>query len=128
MGKLGGQELGYHSDLDRLFVYSGRGDEETSGGEKGRLSHREFFAKVAQRLLYFMQIQLREGYLYRVDARLRPSGNQGTLVVSEQAFRDHHLRLGQVWERQALIKARGVAGEVSRVGARGATLYQGVGY
>ncbi len=112
MGKLGGQELGYHSDLDLLFVYSGPGDEETSGGEKGRVSHGEFFARVAQRLLYFMQIRLREGYLYQVDARLRPSGNQGTLVVSEQAFRDHHLRLGQVWERQALIKARGVAGDL----------------
>ena len=112
MGKLGGQELGYHSDLDLLFIYSGPGNEETSGGEKGRVSHREFFAKVAQRLLYFMQIQLREGYLYQVDARLRPSGNQGTLVVSEQAFRDHHLRLGQLWERQALIKARGVAGDL----------------
>jgi glutamate-ammonia-ligase adenylyltransferase len=111
MGKLGGRELGYHSDLDLIFVYSGAGDRETSGGSRGQITHHEYFARWAQRLLHFMQMKLREGHLYPVDARLRPSGNKGTLVVSQQAFREHHQRRAQLWERQALIKARGVAGD-----------------
>jgi [glutamine synthetase] adenylyltransferase / [glutamine synthetase]-adenylyl-L-tyrosine phosphorylase len=111
MGKLGGRELGYHSDLDLIFVYSGEGPLETAGGTRGRISHHEYFAKIAQRLITFLQMQLREGYLYTIDARLRPSGNQGALVVSQAAFLDHHQRRAQLWERQALIKARGVAGD-----------------
>ncbi len=69
-----------------------------------------------QRLLSLLTVQLREGRLYQVDARLRPSGNQGTLVVSEVAFAEHHQRHAQLWERQALVKARAVAGD-SRFGA-----------
>jgi glutamate-ammonia-ligase adenylyltransferase len=111
LGKLGGQELGYQSDLDLLFVYGGAGDEETSGGKRGRITHHEYFAKLAQRLLNQMTMKLREGSLYAIDARLRPSGNKGTLVVSQQAFLEHHRRRAQLWERQALIKARGVAGD-----------------
>lgn len=111
MGKLGGNELGYHSDLDLIFVYSGRGDAETSGGSRGRVASHEYFARVAQRLIGFLQAQFREGILYRVDTRLRPSGNQGPLVVSEEAFRTHHETRAQLWERQALIKARCAAGD-----------------
>jgi len=113
LGKLGGQELGYQSDLDLIFVYSGAGDEETSGGTRGRITHHEYFAKLAQRLLNQMTMKLREGSLYAIDARLRPSGNKGALVVSQQAFREHHERRAQLWERQALIKARGVAGDAA---------------
>ncbi|MBI3185753.1 MAG: bifunctional [glutamate--ammonia ligase]-adenylyl-L-tyrosine phosphorylase/[glutamate--ammonia-ligase] adenylyltransferase [Myxococcales bacterium] len=113
MGKLGGRELGYHSDLDLIFVYSGSGDEETEGGSKGRLSHHEYFAKVVQRLLTFLSMQLREGALYKVDTRLRPSGNQGPLVVNQASLRDHHEKRAKLWERQALIKAREVAGDFS---------------
>jgi glutamate-ammonia-ligase adenylyltransferase len=111
LGKLGGQELGYHSDLDLLFVYPGEGDGETAGGSRGTLSAREYYAKLAQRFLAFLQMHLREGRLYAIDARLRPSGNQGMLVVSERAFRLHHESRAQLWERQALIKARGAAGD-----------------
>jgi glutamate-ammonia-ligase adenylyltransferase len=113
MGKLGGSELGYHSDLDLIFIYSGPGQAETTGGARGRVTHHEFFARVVQRLLSFLQVQFREGYLYRVDTRLRPSGNQGTLVVSEAAFREHHERYGALWERQALVKARISAGDLA---------------
>ncbi len=112
LGKLGGGELGYHSDLDLLFVYQGGGaDEETAGGTRGAVGHPEYFARLVQRLLSLLTVQLREGRLYQVDARLRPSGNQGTLVVSEVAFREHHQRRAQLWERQALVKARAVAGD-----------------
>lgn len=114
MGKLGGYELGYHSDLDLIFVYSGEGSAETTGGTRGALSHHEYFAKVVQRLLTLLTLQLREGYLYKIDARLRPSGNQGALVVSLDAFRKHHRERAQLWERQALVKARPAAGDVTR--------------
>jgi glutamate-ammonia-ligase adenylyltransferase len=117
MGKLGGRELGYHSDLDLIFLYSGDGQQETSGGSRGKISHHEYFARIAQRLLAFLQMQFREGYLYRIDTRLRPSGNQGALVVSAAAFLEHHDRHAQLWERQALIKGRGAAGDVGLVEA-----------
>jgi [glutamine synthetase] adenylyltransferase / [glutamine synthetase]-adenylyl-L-tyrosine phosphorylase len=117
LGKLGGEELGYNSDLDLLFVYQGGGpDEETAGGTKGAVGHLEYFVRLVQRLLSLLTVQLREGRLYQVDARLRPSGNQGTLVVSEAAFREHHQRRAQLWERQALVKARAVGGD-ARFGA-----------
>jgi len=113
MGKLGGHELGYHSDLDLLFVYGSSADEETTGGPAGRLGHHEYFARLVQRLLSLLTLQFREGRLYQVDTRLRPSGNQGPLVVSEESLLEHHARRAQLWERQALIKARAVAGDVA---------------
>ncbi|QRN93915.1 bifunctional [glutamate--ammonia ligase]-adenylyl-L-tyrosine phosphorylase/[glutamate--ammonia-ligase] adenylyltransferase [Archangium violaceum] len=113
MGKLGGYELGYHSDLDLIFVYSGNGQAETSGGNRGGITHHEYFAKTVQRLMTLLQVQLREGHLYKIDARLRPSGNQGALVVSQDAFREHHQKRAQLWERQALIKARPAAGDAT---------------
>lgn len=114
MGKLGGYELGYHSDLDLIFVYSGDGGAETTGGTRGAITHHEYFAKVAQRLLTLLTLQLREGYLYKIDARLRPSGNQGALVVSLESFRKHHRERARLWERQALVKARPAAGDATR--------------
>ncbi|HZJ56134.1 MAG TPA: bifunctional [glutamate--ammonia ligase]-adenylyl-L-tyrosine phosphorylase/[glutamate--ammonia-ligase] adenylyltransferase [Myxococcaceae bacterium] len=113
MGKLGGRELGYHSDLDLLFVYGSSADEETTGGTAGRIGHHEYFARMVQRLLSLLTLQFREGRLYQVDTRLRPSGNQGPLVVSEEALLEHHTRRAQLWERQALVKARAVAGDVA---------------
>jgi glutamate-ammonia-ligase adenylyltransferase len=113
MGKLGGRELGYHSDLDLLFVYGSSADEETTGGTAGRLGHHEYFARMVQRLLSLLTLQYREGRLYQVDTRLRPSGNQGPLVVSEEALLEHHTRRAQLWERQAVVKARAVAGDVN---------------
>jgi glutamate-ammonia-ligase adenylyltransferase len=113
MGKLGGNELGYHSDLDLIFVYSGNGQAETSGGGRGVITHHEYFAKTVQRLMTLLQVQLREGHLFNIDARLRPSGNQGALVVSQDAFREHHQKRAQLWERQALIKARPAAGDAT---------------
>lgn len=117
MGKLGGRELGYHSDLDLIFVYTGDGSAETSGGSRGAITHHEYFAKVVQRLLTLLTLQLREGHLYKIDARLRPSGNQGALVVSLDALREHHEKRAQLWERQALIKARPAAGDTSHFAA-----------
>jgi glutamate-ammonia-ligase adenylyltransferase len=106
MGKLGGEELNYHSDLDLIFVYE-VGDE---AWWRDRPSPHEFFTRVAQRTLSVLQTPTREGVAYRIDTRLRPSGNQGALVSSEEAFEQYHRETAQLWERQALIKARPVGG------------------
>ena len=105
LGKLGGRELGYHSDLDLLFLYSAPGETEK------RVANHEHFAKVAQRLISHLGLPLREGALYRIDTRLRPSGNAGPLVVSFEALQTYHSREARLWERQALLKARAVAGD-----------------
>ena len=106
MGKLGGGEMNYSSDLDLIFIYSGAG--ETKGPKV--ISNQEYFAKVAQRVISFLTLQTREGYLYKVDTRLRPSGSAGALVSSLDAFRRYHEESAMLWERQALIKARAISG------------------
>jgi len=114
MGKLGGRELGYHSDLDLIFLYPGSG--ATSGQER--------YPRLAQRFMSFLQMPLREGRLYQIDTRLRPSGNQGALVIGAEAFTRYHTGGGapgapgggvrsQLWERQALLRARHVAGDAA---------------
>jgi glutamate-ammonia-ligase adenylyltransferase len=102
LGKLGGRELGYHSDLDLLFVYS-------LPGEHG--SNHEYFARMAQKLISHLTLPLREGTLYRIDTRLRPSGSAGPLVISFEALATYHAREARLWERQALLRARPVAGD-----------------
>jgi glutamate-ammonia-ligase adenylyltransferase len=106
MGKLGGEELSYNSDLDLIFVYE-VGDP---AWWDGRLAPHEFFTRIAQRTISALQTPTREGIAYRIDTRLRPSGNQGSLVTSREAFEGYHRTSAEVWERQALIKARPVAG------------------
>jgi len=102
LGKLGGRELGYHSDLDLLFLYS-------SAGEHG--ANHEYFARIAQKLISHLTLPLREGFLYRIDTRLRPSGSAGPLVVSFDALASYHGREARLWERQALLRLRPVAGD-----------------
>lgn len=104
LGKLGGGELNYNSDLDLIFVYE---DVPAAGMP---VSVHEFFSKLAQRLITVLQITTREGIVYRIDTRLRPSGRSGPLVSSLESFRHYHETSAQIWERQALIKARPVAG------------------
>ncbi len=112
MGKLGGQELNYHSDLDIIFVYDHQGDTD---GEK-QISNHEYFAKLAQKMISILTMQTREGYVYKIDTRLRPSGNAGPLVTSLESFLDYHRKEAQVWERQALTKARVVLGDSALAG------------
>ena len=98
MGKLGSGELTYASDLDLIFIYDGHA-----------VPH-ELFTRIAQRAISALQTPTREGIAYRIDTRLRPSGNQGSLVSSLEAFEAYHATSARVWERQALIRARVVAG------------------
>jgi [glutamine synthetase] adenylyltransferase / [glutamine synthetase]-adenylyl-L-tyrosine phosphorylase len=106
VGKLGGEELNYHSDLDLIFVY----DTGDPAWWHDRIAPHEFFTRVAQRTMSVLQTHTREGVAYRIDTRLRPSGNQGPLVTSLDAFEAYHRTSAQLWERQALIKGRPVGG------------------
>jgi glutamate-ammonia-ligase adenylyltransferase len=111
MGKLGSEELTYHSDLDIIFLYSGPGETLPEGGDARKIANHEFFAKVAQRMISILTTATREGIVYRLDTRLRPSGNAGPLVSSMEAFERYHEGAAQLWERQALLKCRFVAGD-----------------
>ena len=106
LGKMGGDELNYHSDLDIIYIYDHQG---TTDGEKPITNH-EYFAKLGQKIISIPSTQTREGYVYKIDTRLRPSGNAGPLVTSLESFRSYHAHEAQVWERQALTKARVVIG------------------
>ncbi|MGD0651570.1 MAG: bifunctional [glutamate--ammonia ligase]-adenylyl-L-tyrosine phosphorylase/[glutamate--ammonia-ligase] adenylyltransferase [Verrucomicrobiia bacterium] len=99
MGKFGGQELGYGADLDVLFV-GGKGDQGQT-----------MASKLATKVIDFMSRQTAEGTLFAVDARLRPDGEKGPLASSLEAHRDYYVKRAQLWERQALTKARFVAGD-----------------
>lgn len=114
MGKLGGLELNYHSDLDIIFIYESDGATEavaeTSEKRFRSISNQEYFAKMAQRIITTLSLATREGYVYQIDTRLRPSGNQGPLVTSLDAFERYHESSAQPWERQAMTKARSVCG------------------
>jgi glutamate-ammonia-ligase adenylyltransferase len=105
LGKLGGRELGYHSDLDLLFLYSSAG--ETSK----HVANHEHFARIGQKLISHLTLPLREGALYKIDTRLRPSGSAGPLVISFEALASYHVREARLWEQQALLRARPVSGD-----------------
>ncbi len=98
MGKLGGMEMSYNSDLDIIFIY--KGDEH------------EFFSKLGQKVISILSIPTTEGFAYKIDTDLRPSGRSGTLVTSFEAFKRYHEQSARLWERQALIRARPSAGNM----------------
>jgi len=106
MGKLGGREIGYGSDLDLFFVY----DASAAAGP-------ERHSRIAQRVLRLVETPHGEGPGYTLDTRLRPSGNQGLLVVSLDGFARYQEKHAQHWERQALVKARACGGD-DALGAR----------
>ncbi len=105
-GKLGSEELSYGSDLDLLFVYAG--DGETSGATS--ISNRDFFARLAGRVVAVLTALTAEGLAYRVDLRLRPLGESGPLVPSLDSYRSYFERNLQPWERQAMTRCRFCAG------------------
>jgi len=107
-GKLGGLELGYNSDLDMVFLHSG-----TSGYTKGDrpVDNTTFFARLGQRVLHILSSYTATGKLYDPDMRLRPNGSSGILVSHVEAFRDYQLNEAWTWEKQALVRARPIAGD-----------------
>lgn len=111
-GKLGGLELGYGSDLDLIFLHDSVGRHESTSGPVS-VEHQVFFARLAQRLINFLSIQTRHGRLYEVDMRLRPNGRAGALVSSMTAFTTYQTSKAWVWEHQALLRSRAVAGDAN---------------
>jgi glutamate-ammonia-ligase adenylyltransferase len=109
MGKLGGEELNYSSDIDLIFVYGE--DGETTGGEAGRIANGEFFAEAVRAIVGALESMTDEGYAFRVDLRLRPEGRMGALILSLDGYRAYIGERAELWERQALIKARFCAGD-----------------
>ncbi|MGO9608038.1 MAG: bifunctional [glutamate--ammonia ligase]-adenylyl-L-tyrosine phosphorylase/[glutamate--ammonia-ligase] adenylyltransferase [Verrucomicrobiia bacterium] len=110
MGKLGGQELNYSSDVDVIFVY---GEE---GNLTPTLTNHQFFTKLAEGIIGIVGGSSAEGNIFRIDLRLRPEGKSGPLVRSLDSCENYYAEFGETWERMALIKARPVAGDAA-VGA-----------
>ena len=104
MGKLGGGELNFSSDVDVVFLYSDSG--ETDGARA--LSNQDYFRRLAQSFINLMSKNTADGFTYRVDARLRPFGDSGPLACSAGAFEDYLLQHGRDWERYAWVKARAI--------------------
>ena len=106
MGKLGGYEINYHSDLDVIFIYSHNG--ETSGPKQ--ITNSEYYSRLVQKLISILSVPTGTGIAYEVDTELRPSGHKGTLVTSLESFLDYQTNVSSIWERQALIRANPIAG------------------
>ena len=110
MGKLGGRELNYASDLDLIFIHGGEGDAQYTDGERS-INNNQFFARLGQRIITSITTLTKGGKLYELDMRLRPSGKSGPLVAHIQAFCNYQRDEAWVWEHQALTRARVVTGD-----------------
>jgi glutamate-ammonia-ligase adenylyltransferase len=106
-GKFGGIELGYGSDLDLVFLYREDLPETTRKG----LPRETFFVRLAQRVIHLLETRTLAGVLYEVDPRLRPRGASGQLAASLSDFAHYQADEAWTWEHQALVRARGVAGD-----------------
>ena len=102
MGKLGGNELNFSSDVDLIFLYP----ENAESNGKDKLSGDEYFARIARKIVSILNDNLEDGFVYRVDTRLRPFGESGHLVHSYAAFENYLMNHGRAWERYAYVKAR----------------------
>lgn len=107
MGKLGGRELNVSSDIDLIFAFPGKG--ETEGGRRV-LDNQQFFTRLGQRLIQALDQLTAEGFVFRVDMRLRPYGHSGALALSFDALETYYQDQGRDWERYAMVKSRVVAG------------------
>lgn len=118
LGKLGGQELNYSSDVDVIFVYAAEGGVFKSpprgNSPAGQsLTNHQFFCRLAEAFVAEVSRVTPEGQLYRIDLRLRPEGKAGPLARSLESYENYYAQWGQTWERMMLIKARAVAGDVA---------------
>jgi len=105
LGKLGGRELNHSSDVDLIFLYTEEGEVSP------RLSNHQWFNRLAEKILETFSALDPEGALFRVDLRLRPEGSAGPLARSLESMENYYAGFGETWERIALIKARGIAGD-----------------
>ncbi len=107
LGKLGGQELNYSSDIDLMFLYEGNG--ETDG--PAPISNKEFYKEVCNRYIALLSTYTADGQCYRVDLRLRPDGTLGEIAISVEGAKAYYSQRARDWEKQMLIKARVSAGD-----------------
>ncbi len=108
MGKMGAYELNISSDIDLIFAYPEAG--QTQGAARS-ISNQEFYVRLGQQLIAAIDRQTADGFVFRVDMRLRPYGQSGALVLNFAALEEYYLTQGRDWERYAMIKARVVTGE-----------------
>lgn len=108
MGKLGGRELNVSSDIDLIFAFPDKG--ETRGGRRS-VDNQTFFIRLGQRLIQALDQITADGFVFRVDMRLRPYGQSGALALSFAALEAYYQDQGRDWERYAMVKARVVAGD-----------------
>ena len=108
LGKLGGTELNYSSDIDLIFLY----DEDGSTDGARPMANSEFFGRLARDVVRLLTESTELGIAYRVDLRLRPEGQRGPVVISLESAMHYYDVVGRTWERQAFVKARPVAGDL----------------
>ncbi len=116
LGKLGGEELNYSSDIDLIAVYDNdegqtSGIPNPSGILYSKISNHEFYCKVVELFNKILSAQTEDGIAYRVDLRLRPQGQKGEITLPLKAYRTYYESWGRTWERMVLIRARPVAGD-----------------
>ena len=107
MGKLGGRELNVSSDIDLIFAYESEG-ETTQGQSKQIISNQDFFTTLAKKLMSAIDETTEDGFVFRVDMRLRPFGSEGVLVSNLDALEEYYQNNGREWERYAWIKGRAI--------------------
>lgn len=117
LGKLGARELNYSSDVDLIFVYKEDKDSvgvvSPNGSIINRLSASEYYSKLVEEYTRLLSKITDDGFLYRVDLRLRPQGQKGPVAMSLRAYEDYYESWGQLWERAALLRASPVAGDLA---------------
>jgi len=107
MGKLGGYELNYSSDIDLIFAYP----EEGTLPDRNETSYGEFFTRMCQKLVRTLDDITEDGFVFRTDIRLRPFGDSGPVIMTFDGMENYYLTQAREWERYAMIKARQVAGD-----------------
>ncbi len=117
MGKLGGDELNVSSDIDLIFVYDEDG-ETVGANARRRISNHEFFAQLGRRVIALLNDVTADGFVFRVDMRLRPNGSAGPLAVSCAMLEEYLMAQGREWERFAWLKGRIVSAPVFASGAQ----------
>ncbi len=115
MGKLGGFELNVSSDIDLIFAFEEDGETNGASSGKSTLSNQEFFTRVAKKLIAAIDEITEDGFVFRVDMRLRPYGSEGPLACSLVMLEEYYQNQGREWERYAWIKGRVIAGPAQQV-------------
>lgn len=113
MGKLGGRELNFSSDIDLIYCYSTMRGQTTGGRRNEQIELRRYYIKLSEMISRSLHQPTADGFVFRVDTRLRPDGNSGDLAISLNAAETYYESWGQSWERAAMIKARPVAGSIA---------------